>query len=471
MPSIPLGLQQFTDSHLLMPNIEMDNLFFEPIPMVTTGSPTTMYRRKRPGITNYSNSWNDSGTITGMVRSVGVFDSKLFVSVTQAGIPIQLWTIAEDQVTVNAVGAISSYNSSNTLPEVKLIYTQFGVVALNDGNEVWVYTGSGTQRITIPDGYTPTDICSVNNYLLIGCTTGRVYYLEPNSWTIDSLNYFTAESLPDGLIGIQQVRGNIYLFGQLSTEIWQMTGNVGSDGSTLPFSKAVGMDLQRGAISKYAIILLDNTVMWIGNDGIIYRADTTPQRISTFNIEQQIRDSSWHYFWNYYYRGHSFLVMRLDSKTLVFDVATQQWSTMSTYGSTNFELYGWQDVTNTYLFGSTTNVRTFSATSFEDYNGPITITISAILEAVTPIYFKNLMLTSSQSSSVTYGIAYRKAYQTNFTALDSFTTVNGDMTRRMTYMNGSATSPYIEFQITCSDNADINIISLDYNAPVMFRFN
>ena len=483
MPSINLGVQSFTNDHSLMPDIEMDNLYFEVIPKSTTGDISSMYRKKRPGIETYYVESNRNGSILAMIRTIGIFDSAIFT--VEQGKNTNLLLYKNDNGVKTRIGNVSSYITNLTEPNVKMIYTQFGLVILNDQHELYVYKLDGTlSTITVPENYVPQDITSLNNYLMIGCTSGRVYYLEPNEWvftddnansdssvsgnTDSVLNYFTAESLPDGLVAIQNIRSQLYIFGQLTTEIWQTTGD-----SNSPFTKAIGLDLLKGTLTRNTILPFDNTVVWIGQDNIIYRAETIPERISTNNIESKIQNSSYHYLWYYYLDGHLFLVVQLDDDTLVYDASTKFWSTLSSPNQTKFNFVGYQDLTDTYLFTSTVSstsrtIYKFNKNIFEDYGTMFTCTVTGVLSTDLPLQIKNLCLLTSQSDSTTYLISWRNSYDTNYSNPRSIVMNRSDMTRKMIFMVGQCVAPYKEFKITCTSDTDINIIGLNYNAPNQF---
>ena len=478
MTSINLGVQTFVNNHSLLPDITVQNIYFENVPQVTTGSGNALYRRKRPGVMNFIGD-TTVGSILALLRPIGIFNNDLFT--VEHGLDSTLILCRTNSTgSKTVIGSVSSYPTTSTTPNIKMIYTQFGIVVLNDGHELYVYTTAGSlQQIIVPESYVPQDIATINNYLMIGCTTGRVYYLEPNEWvftddnasgddsgnTDSALNYFTAESLPDGLVSIQNLRGQLYIFGQLSTEIWQVTGD-----STSPFTKALGLDLMKGAMDRRAVALFDNTIVWIGQDSTVYRVDSIPIRISTFNIEAQIKASSSFNFWTYTLRGHLFLVIDLDNYTFQYDAATKMWNTLKSYnGGVKFGFTGYQDLNDVLLFtGSDRNIHKFDTNTYQDNSNPIECKVSGYVETILPIQIKNLCLTTSQSGATNYSITWRNAYDTQESNPRVIATTRSDMTRKMMFQVGQVVGPYKEFTITTTDNTDINIIDLSYNQPIMY---
>ena len=98
---------------------------------------------------------------------------------------------------------------------------------------------------------------------------------------------------------------------------------------------------------------MDNSVFWLGDDRIVYRADGyQPIRISTHAIEQQIggyETVSDAVGWVYEQEGHVFYVLSFPTagETWVYDLASQLWHERESEG------YGtWRCITGANVFGS-----------------------------------------------------------------------------------------------------------------------
>ena len=84
-----------------------------------------------------------------------------------------------------------------------------------------------------------------------------------------------------------KVREWLAWFGERSTQFFRNTG--AAQGT---FANSSGTEMEVGAASAYGAARLDNTVYWLGHDGVVYRlAGHAPQRISTGPIEQAIARS------------------------------------------------------------------------------------------------------------------------------------------------------------------------------------
>ena len=162
--------------------------------------------------------------------------------------------------------------------------------------------------------------------LAVNDTSGQFYITAPLDFaTIDALDFATAESSPDGLLSVLVDHREAWLFGAESIEPWTLTG-----ASPFPFEPVQGALLERGCGAALSPAKLDNSLVWLGNDRIVYRADGyTPVRISTHAVEDILRVGtvSDAYGMTYSQGGHDFYVLTLPSlnRTLVYDAATSIW--------------------------------------------------------------------------------------------------------------------------------------------------
>jgi hypothetical protein len=109
--------------------------------------------------------------------------------------------------------------------------------------------------------------------------------------------------------------------------------------------------MEVGLASTHAVAVMDNSVFWLGNDGIVYRAQGyTPQRISTHAIEQAIArcNLAQAFAFTFEDRGHKVFYLTFpDGQTWGYDAASGDWHRRSSYG-----LDRWRINTLTYWNGS-----------------------------------------------------------------------------------------------------------------------
>lgn len=152
-----------------------------------------------------------------------------------------------------------------------------------------------------------------------------------------TLDRYQAEGSPDKLVGQIVDHREWWLFGERTIEPYQNTG-----ASTGTFQRSGGTVIDVGAASPYAIAKIDNSVIWLGNDGIVYRANGyTPVRISTFPMDQAISRCtlSSAFAFTYEDRGHKIFYLTLqDGQTWGYDVAMQEWHRRASRGLDRWRL-------------------------------------------------------------------------------------------------------------------------------------
>lgn len=156
--------------------------------------------------------------------------------------------------------------------------------------------------------------------------SGQFFISAPLDFGLwDALDFASAESSPDGLLGVLTDHRETWLFGLKTVEVWANTG-----ASPFPFERVPGALLERGCAAARSPAKMDNSVFWLGDDRIVYRADGyQPARISTHAVEEILRVGtvSDAYGMTYFQGGHHFYILTLPSlgRTLVFDAATSLW--------------------------------------------------------------------------------------------------------------------------------------------------
>lgn len=160
--------------------------------------------------------------------------------------------------------------------------------------------------------------------------TGQFQITGLYSENIDALDFATAEGYPDNLLSIIVDHREIWLFGELTTEIWQDTGNV-----LFPFAPIAGAFIEMGTAAKFSPVKMDDTVYWLAADkhgkGTIQKANGyQPVRVSNHAIEYAINqysriDDAIGY--SYQQEGHNFYMLTFPTAnvTWCYDSASDEW--------------------------------------------------------------------------------------------------------------------------------------------------
>lgn len=234
---------------------------------------------------------------------------------------------------LSSAGVATSRGTLNTATgPVEMVYGNTQLV-LVDGANGYVLTlaSNAFVRITATGFYGSDRVEFLDNYFLfIRPDTGQFYISAINDATTeDPLDFATAESAPDNLVGHLAVQRRLLLFGQKGLEIWFNSGNV-----DFPFERE-GTTIEVGCIAAHSIRKVDNTAFWIGQDengsGVVYRLQGYQAiRISTQAVEQAIQastDLSAANCYAYQENGLTFYAVNAPglTSTWVYEVASSQW--------------------------------------------------------------------------------------------------------------------------------------------------
>lgn len=226
----------------------------------------------------------------------------------------QLCSLAENGDIVEISGTISG--GDNVLMAKNS--SQLAIVA---DERLYIYTVAGglVEQIGLP--FTPTSIDYVDTFFVISNKDSRRFYIsaagDGTSW--NSNDFAAAESQSDNLVRVLVDHRELWLFCEDTTEVWLNTGG------SFPFTRQHTME--RGINAKLSAAKLDNAVLWLGDDLVVYSARAySPQRISTHAIEQEFKsysrtDDATAY--TYIDKGHFYYVLSFPvaGKTWVYDVA------------------------------------------------------------------------------------------------------------------------------------------------------
>jgi hypothetical protein len=128
--------------------------------------------------------------------------------------------------------------------------------------------------------------------------------------TYDAADIASAEGFPDNIVGAINDHREIQFFGQNSTEIFYNSG-----AAAFPFERQGNAFIERGCLDRDSIVKIDNSVMFVGDDRIVYSlAGYLPQRISTHREEYLLRDATYARAFTYNAGGAQVLCPRMRSR-------------------------------------------------------------------------------------------------------------------------------------------------------------
>lgn len=237
---------------------------------------------------------------------------------------------------VNSAGTATSMGTVTGTGNVDIAKNTSQVAILIEP-DLWVFNGTTLTQVTDAD-FTSRGakrMAVLDNYGgFVEPDSGRFFICDLNDFTVyDSLDFATAEGVPDNLLSIESNNRQFVLFGEESIELWD---NVG--GSGFPFERIPNGFVECGCGAPYATCSADTTVYWLDQDRIARRLEgNIPRRISHDGVEQQwqsyasIEDAV---AYSCVHDGHTFVVFRFPDAgaTWVYDINTQEWHERESYG-------------------------------------------------------------------------------------------------------------------------------------------
>ena len=233
--------------------------------------------------------------------------------------------------TLTQAGVVTSLGSGiDGTAAISVIGDGQNVIAMGSGKG-YVYDGTTLSQITDPDFPGSNWAAYLDGYVVISePNSGRVFVagpLTPSDW--NALDFASAEGSPDDVLyGIVEKR-ELFLFGRESIEVWINTGN-----ADFPLERVSSGFIEMGIKSAFAATKADNTICFVGTDGIVYRLNGySPVRISTHIVEQAIEDGGdidVRLFW-WVESGHRMMCVKSSAYSWVYDFATQLWHERKSY--------------------------------------------------------------------------------------------------------------------------------------------
>jgi len=167
---------------------------------------------------------------------------------------------------------------------------------------------------------------------------GASNLLSPISY---SLSFASKDGAPDNLVSLIVDHREVYLLGEVSSEVWVDTGTY-----PFPFQRIPGTSTQHGIVATFSIARLGNSFAYLsrnvrGQSQIMMMSGYIPQRISTHAVEntlvnQYVQDAV---AWTYQQEGHEVYVINFPTIdiTWAYDITTNMW-----------HKWLWRDNTNQY---------------------------------------------------------------------------------------------------------------------------
>lgn len=166
---------------------------------------------------------------------------------------------------------------------------QIGVVS--QLGRYYVIENDTVNQVNTADIGAFNSICWIAGYFILTLRDGRFFNTALNdAYSINGLDFATAEGSPDGLLGGFAHKNELWLFGDKTIEVWALLSSPPASGS--PFARQ-GSWIPKGTLSFASVNENDNTLKWVGNDRIVYKNENyNARRISHEGVERAIAAAS-----------------------------------------------------------------------------------------------------------------------------------------------------------------------------------
>lgn len=262
-----------------------------------------------PGLT----LWKDTGSY-GEVRTFHVYNDELYAVVGNI-----LYKV--DEASATSIGTIGT--SSGWVDT-----TNDGVyMGVFDSTGGWTWDGTDFTEITADGFQIPSSATYLGGYHIISRAGTDQFFIskqdDPTVW--DATKFATGESHADILVRIKSVRGQLWLLGKETAEVWYLSGD------TFPFTRNPGGFIKIGCGAKRSVADHEDILFWLDDKyKVVMGVGISIKPISTYQIDYQIslmNNKSDAVGFCYFDEGHSFYELTCDSKTFCYDITTGFWHT------------------------------------------------------------------------------------------------------------------------------------------------
>lgn len=147
--------------------------------------------------------------------------------------------------------------------------------------------------ITDPDLPPPIHVLYIDGFFVYIIADGRAYFSGINDGhSISALDFIEANGAPDDLVGGAVRSREIFLIGEVTTEVWQTVATT----TGAPAVRLPGAFIEAGCAAQFTIRNFAGTLAWVTNRTdddpyeVILLDGYAPRRISTSAVERAIED-------------------------------------------------------------------------------------------------------------------------------------------------------------------------------------
>jgi hypothetical protein len=258
-----------------------------------------------------------TAAISGTTMTVSAVTSgTLKIGQTIQGAGVTNGTIIKAFGTGSGGAGTYTVSASQTVSSTTIYALNWTVLPANDGP----FEGGGTVDIT-------------DNYFVYNKPDSQLWaasdLLSPIT---DPLSFASKDGSPDDLVSIIVDRREVYLLGEMSSEVWINSGAV-----PFPFTRIPGTSTQQGIAAQYSMSRMGNSFAYVSKNNrgeamVVRMNGYFPERISTHAVETTLvnQNVANAIAWTYQLEGHEVYVVTFPSigdngLTWAYDNTTGLW--------------------------------------------------------------------------------------------------------------------------------------------------
>jgi hypothetical protein len=188
-------------------------------------------------------------------------------------------------VLIAADGTVTTLGDVGPGGQVTFDYS-FDRLAVASGGRLYYWNNTTLTQVTDSDLGTVVDMKWIDGYFMTTDGTNIVTTDLADPASVNPLHYGSAESDPDPIMAVDELRTEAYAFGRYTVEIYQ---NIGGNG--FPFQRTEGAQVTKGIVGTHAYCPLGDTFIFIGSGrgealAVYQMVPGNVQKVSTREIDQ-----------------------------------------------------------------------------------------------------------------------------------------------------------------------------------------
>lgn len=254
---------------------------------------------------------------------------------------------------INSSGVKTSLGTLNTSTGFAKIEAITGGIDTNnqlviiDGTNGYQYNiGTAVATFPITDidfNQTSDDMTAQDDYFITKSLNSMSFYLsnlsDGTSW--DALDFGSKFRKADRIVAIKSHKGELWLIGSKTTEVWTNTGN-----ALFPFERRSDIFIEIGCAAARSVVIAGDSLIYLaksrtGGYGVAIISGYEPLVVSTKSIMyqfSQLTTTSDCIAYAYAKDGHEFVdfTFPTDNKTFTLDLVNNQWHLRQSYISSTY---------------------------------------------------------------------------------------------------------------------------------------